>query len=141
MDAFVGFAASPKPREGAKVQSLNFEISSKHGIKNCLVIATSQLGLESWLGKFEKFDFRQGAKLSVIRAEEKTGLSFAQINIPRSVILVTEVFGQVEFSFKEMKDSVRVSIGFRKAVTDDELDAWSSEVEVAKSVILGALCD
>lgn len=141
MDTFVGFAASPKPRVGAKVESLKFEIESHLGIKDCLAFATTKSGLEKWLGEFEKFDLRQGAKLFVTRDEEKFGVSFAQINIPKSVILVTEHFGQVELSFKEKKNSVYVGVNFQKAVTPEELATWKELVAGAKSVMMGELSD
>lgn len=139
MESFVGFAASPKPRPGAKLLTQNLEIESELGIRECLAIVTTQAGLESWLGILEKFDFRQGAKLAMTRSELKTGLSFAQINIPKSVILVTEVFGQIQFGFKEKKDKVIVKIRFSKAVTPEELQTWETDVAEAKSVISGEL--
>ena len=139
IETWVGFSPSPKPVAGTSKQQEQIEIRGTFPPKVCLDLIATGAGLESWLGKVEKFDFRLGAKLSYTSNEEKFGATYSKIQIPKSVILVTESLGEIQFSIIEKKGEVTLKASFTKQLSDAEVESWKGEIRLAENRMRGAL--
>lgn len=139
IETWVGFSPSPKPVAGTSKQQEQIEIRGTFSPQACLNLIATGAGLESWLGKVEKFDFRLGAKLSYTSKDEKYGATYSKIHIPKSVILVTETLGEIQFSIVEKKGEVTLKAGFTKQLSEAEVESWNSEIRSAENRMRGAL--
>jgi hypothetical protein len=92
-DSWVGFRPSPKRDESRPTASQSFEATSELLIGKVLKLLTTQPGVESWLVSFTKFDARLGAKLKFSLEGENYGGTYARIDIPKRVIMLTELHG------------------------------------------------
>ena len=121
---FVGFAQSPKGDPRRKLTKQKFEVELSADLREVLgSFATAELYSEL-LDKSVRFDFRQGGKLIFEGAEEYRG-TFSQIAIPRSIVLNTELHGEISFSFRALKTGSRVVVALRRAVLPEESDQWN----------------
>lgn len=127
-DSWVGFRPSPKRDESKQVATAAFELTTNLLIAKVLKLLTSREGVESWLVSFTKFDARLGAKLKFSIGEENYGGTYARIDIPKRVILLTELHGEIDFRLKEQKDGTDISLTFTKTLNDEEKLAWENLV-------------
>lgn len=127
-DGWVGFRPSPKKDESKQVASQGFEITTDRLIAKVLKLLTTREGVESWLVSFTKFDVRMGAKLKFSIGEENFGGTYARIDIPKRVILLTELHGEIDFRLKEKKDGTEISLTFTKTLNDEEKSDWGNLV-------------
>lgn len=127
-ESWVGFRPSPKRDESKQVANQSLDLSSKLLIAKVLKLLTSREGVESWLVKFTKFDVRLGAKLKFSIGEENYGGTYARIDIPKRVILLTELHGEIDFRLKEKKDGTEVLLTFTKTLNDEEKSDWEKLV-------------
>jgi hypothetical protein len=141
MESWVGFSPSPKPAAGTSKHQEQIAIQGRFSPKACLDLIATGAGLESWLGQVEKFDFRLGAKLSYMTKDEKYGATYSKIQIPKSVILVTETLGEIQFSIVEKKGEVTLKAGFTKQLSEAEVESWRSEVSSVGSRMRGVLIE
>jgi hypothetical protein len=77
---------------------------------------------------FAKFDARLGAKLKFSIAEENYGGTYARIDIPKRVILLTELHGEIDFRLTEKKDGTDISLSFTKTLNEVEKSDWEQLV-------------
>lgn len=141
-DSWVGFRPSPKRDLSRPTASLQFELSSKMLIPKVLKLLTTKEGIESWLIEFTKFDARLGAKLKFSFGEENYGGTFARIDIPKRIILLTELHGELDFSFTEKPDGTDLKLTISKTINDSERSDWEKIANEAwsslKKVMLNA---
>jgi uncharacterized protein YndB with AHSA1/START domain len=123
-DSWVGFRPSPKRDETRPTASQNFEASSDLLIAKVLRLLTTQAGVESWLVSFTKFDARLGAKLKFTLNQENYGGTYARIDIPKRVILLTEFHGELDFRLTEKKDGTDIILSCTKTLTEQEKLDW-----------------
>lgn len=123
-DPFVGFSQSPKPNPNAKSRKLVIELRSELPIKELLARFCSQPGFESLFGATKKFDFRQGAKLSFTLGDREFRGTISQINIPKRIVVNTEIHGEIETQFKARGNTTDLKVIARSYVTDEELLDW-----------------
>ncbi|MFM1994589.1 MAG: hypothetical protein RLZZ610_106 [Actinomycetota bacterium] len=123
-DSWVGFRPSPKRDESRPTASKSAELTSKLLIAKVLKLLTTQSGVESWLVPFTKFDARLGAKLKFSVGEENYGGTFSRIDIPKRVILLTELHGEIDFRLTEKKDGTDVYVSCTKTLNDSEKPDW-----------------
>lgn len=128
-DSWVGFRPSPKRDESRPSASLSFEATSDLLIAKVLKLLTTQAGVESWLVSFTKFDARLGAKLKFTINEENYGGTYARIDIPKRIILLTELHGELDFRLTERKDGTDIVLNCTKTLTLAEKPDWEKLVQ------------
>lgn len=128
-DSWVGFRPSPKRDESRPTASQSFEATSDLLIAKVLKLLTTQVGVESWLVSFTKFDARLGAKLKFTLNEENYGGTYARIDIPKRIILLTELHGELDFRLTEKKDGTDISLSCTKTLNESEKPDWEKLVQ------------
>jgi hypothetical protein len=123
-DSWVGFRPSPKRDESRPTASQSFEATSPLLIGKVLKLLTTQQGVESWLVSFTKFDARLGAKLKFSLDGENYGGTYARIDIPKRVILLTELHGELDFRLTERSDGTDIALNCTKTLNQAEKAAW-----------------
>jgi hypothetical protein len=132
-DSFVGFRPSPKKDESRPAVKLQFNFSTSILIAKVLKLLLTQEGVEQWLVSFTKFDSRLGAKLKFSFQEENYGGTYARIDIPKRVVLLTELHGEIDFKLTEKKDGTDIELSCTKTLNESERIAWEALVaEVVK---------
>lgn len=129
-DPFVGFNQSPKPDPRAKRQELKFACEFDFDLRELLMRLTSQSGFESIFGKTKKFDFRQGAKLQFSLGETEYRGTIGQINIPKRIVLNTEVYGEIEFQFSTAKGPAKAIVLVRSNLVPEAVSDWDNQVSL-----------
>jgi hypothetical protein len=128
-DSWVGFRPSPKRDETRPTASQNLEASSDLLVAKVLKLLTTQVGVESWLVRFTKFDARLGAKLKFTINEENYGGTYARIDIPRRIILLTELHGELDFRLTERSDGTDIALTCTKTLNQAEKAAWEKLIQ------------
>lgn len=128
-DSWVGFRPSPKRDESRPTASQSFEATSDLLIAKVLKLLTTQVGVESWLVAFTKFEARLGAKLKFALDGENYGGTYARIDIPKRIILLTELHGELDFRLTEKKDGTDISLSCTKTLNDSEKPDWEKLVQ------------
>ena len=128
-DSWVGFRPSPKRDESRPTASQKFEVSSNLLIPKVLKLLTTQQGVESWLVSFTKFDVRLGAKLKFTLNNENYGGTYARIDIPKRLILLTEYHGELDFRLTEKKDGTDIVLSCSKGLNEQEKLDWEKTVQ------------
>lgn len=128
-DSWVGFRPSPKRDESRPTASQSFEATSDLLIAKVLKLLTTQVGVESWLVAFTKFDARLGAKLKFALDGENYGGTYARIDIPKRIILLTELHGELDFRLTEKKDGTDISLSCTKTLNESEKPDWEKLVQ------------
>jgi hypothetical protein len=128
-DGWVGFRPSPKRDESRPAASRSFEATSALLIPKVLKLLTTQVGVESWLVRFTKFDARLGAKLKFTINDENYGGTYARIDIPKRVIFLTEYHGELDFRLTEKKDGTDISLNCTKTLAEKEKLEWENIVQ------------
>ncbi len=126
-DNFVGFAQSPKADPNRKVKTYETELTLSADLKTVFAAFNDPDFYESVFDKLAKLDFRQGAKLTFVAEAEYRG-TYSRIDIPREIILLTELHGEVAFRFKERKGSV-IKLKVKKALLEEEVSTWGAACE------------
>jgi hypothetical protein len=128
-DSWVGFRPSPKRDETRSTANQSFEATSDLLIAKVLKLLTTQAGVESWLVVFTKFDARLGAKLKFTINEENYGGTYARIDIPKRIILLTELHGELDFRLTEKKDGTDIALNCTKTLNEAEKADWEKLVQ------------
>jgi uncharacterized protein YndB with AHSA1/START domain len=128
-DSWVGFRPSPKRDETRPTANQSFEATSDLLIAKVLKLLTTQAGVESWLVSFTKFDARLGAKLKFTINEENYGGTYARIDIPKRIILLTELHGELDFRLTEKKDGTDIALNCTKTLNEAEKADWEKLVQ------------
>jgi len=97
-------------------------------IAKVLKLLTTQEGVESWLVQFTKFQSQLGAKLRFTIGEENYGGTYARIDIPKRIILLTELHGEIDFKLVEKKDGTDLELTFTKTLNEAERSDWEQLV-------------
>ena len=126
-DNFVGFAQSPKADPNRKLKTYATELNLAADLKTIFAAFNEPEFYEHSFDKLIKLDFRQGAKL-IFEGETQYRGTFARIDIPREIILLTELHGEIAFRFKDRKGS-HIQLQVKKALLEDEISAWSAACE------------
>jgi hypothetical protein len=126
-DNFVGFAQSPKSDPNRKLKTYATELTLSADLKTIFAAFNEPEFYEHSFDKLVKLDFRQGAKLTFEGDTQYRG-TFARIDIPREIILLTELHGEIAFRFKERAGS-RIKLQIKKALLEEEISTWSSACE------------
>lgn len=128
-DNFVGFSPSPKADPDRQLVGREFSITSPMSIRDGLSLIVTESGMAPWLGEIHKFDFRQGAKLKYSIDGEAFGATFALIQVPKRIVLVTESLGEADFRFKELKNGFELKVNVKMALLDTQVAKWSKAID------------
>jgi hypothetical protein len=128
-DSWVGFRPSPKRDESRPSASHSFQVASDLQIAKVLKLLNTQVGVESWLVSFTKFDARLGAKLKFTLNEENYGGTYARIDIPKRIILLTELHGELDFRLTEKKDGTDITLVCTKTLNEAEKADWEKLIQ------------
>ena len=126
-DNFVGFAQSPKADPNRKLKTYSTELNLTADLKTVFAAFNEPEFYEKVLDKLLKLDFRQGAKLTFEGETQYRG-TFSRIDIPREIILLTELHGEIAFRFKDRKGS-HIKLQVKKALLEEEISTWSAACE------------
>jgi hypothetical protein len=130
-DSWVGFRPSPKKDDSRPIASKSFSFSTQLMIAKVLKLLTERDGVQSWLVEFTKFNCQLGAKLRFTIGEENYGGTYARIDIPKRVVLLTELHGEIDFKLLEKKDGTDIEVSFTKTINESERAHWDEIVELA----------
>lgn len=126
-DNFVGFAQSPKADPNRKLKTFATELSLSADLKTVFAAFNEPEFYERVFDKLVKLDFRQGAKLTFEGESQYRG-TFSRIDIPREIILLTELHGEIAFRFKDRKGS-QIKLQIKKALLEEEISLWGLACE------------
>ena len=135
-DNFVGFAQSPKPDPKRTVTKFRNELDLPVSERTLLSGFASEATYAQIIGPVSKFDFRPGGKL-LFAAEPEFRGTFSQISIPKTIVLNTELHGEISFLFSAGKTSSRVVVEVRKALLPEEVTLWQTSCESVVASIRG----
>lgn len=127
-DPFVGFQQSPKPDPRAQKHERKFNVEFDFDLKELLQRFTSRIGFEKLFGETKKFDFRQGAKLQFSFEEHQFRGTISQINIPKRIVLNTEIHGEMEFQFSTAKGPAKAIVLVRSNLVPEQVAGWEKDV-------------
>lgn len=127
-DPFVGFSPSPRLNPKGKPRSLKLELEIDSSIRDVLMRFSSRDGFEAVFGKTKKFDFRHGAKLNFSLGEREFRGTISQINIPKRVVVNTEIHGEIELQFKAQASGTKIFITARSFLTEEQLADWEQSI-------------
>ena len=127
-DPFVGFQQSPKPDPRAQRHERKFNLEFEFELKELLQRLTSRVGFEKLFGETKKFDFRQGAKLQFSFEDRQYRGTVSQINIPKRIVLNTEIHGEMEFQFSTAKGPAKAIVLVRSNMVPEQVADWESDV-------------
>jgi len=126
-DNFVGFAQSPKADPNRKLKTYSTELNLTADLKTVFAAFNEPEFYDKVFDKLLKLDFRQGAKLTFEGEAQYRG-TFSRIDIPREIILLTELHGEIAFRFKDRRGS-HIKLQIKKALLEEEISTWSSACE------------
>lgn len=113
--SWVGFSTSPKTPEGetiVEVAQMNVAVSDAQ-----LVAAlTTREGIESWIGATTAFTDRRGGNIDFVTDSGSFGGSFMLIDVPRRVILATEVHGEIDIKLDVRATPTSIAISMKRVV-------------------------
>jgi len=129
---WVGFRPSPKPVAGTAVHEASFEFDFDADQKRIVAVFSQVSLMKHWLGEVATADFRQGGLIK-FSTEGDSG-AFAQINLPKRLVIVSESLGQIDLRLKQ-RGKAKMSLAFRRALLPAEVEAWQTSVAVAAAKI------
>lgn len=127
-DNWVGFRSVPKGDPNRKLEKRKFEYTLTTEGPKVVNSFLKQEQFESWFGEVERFDARQGGRITFRRESQQFQGAFSRIQIPKLISLVTEFHGEIEMKLKEGRQT-KVSLRFQKALLPTELDQWHAEID------------
>lgn len=133
---FVGFAKSPKQREGVTLQEVQDILVLPVNRKVAAAALFSKLNAIEWLGEAPKWELSVGSKLAFVSGPlaDQT-LVVSESNLPRAITLMTESFGELRVTFSRRPASTQVELTFSRWSLPSENQLF--DATVAK--MLGAL--
>ena len=113
--SWVGFSTSPKTPEGetiVEVARIDVAVSDAQ-----LVAAlTTREGIESWIGTTTAFTDRRGGNIDFVTDSGAFGGSFMLIDVPRRVILATEIHGEIDIKLDVRATPTSIEISMKRVV-------------------------
>jgi len=135
-DFFVGFRPSPRRPEGLIPFRAEHTIAWSESPGAVFNFLTQRHFVESWLAPTTRFDSRQGGKLGFVSTDgEEFGGTYSRITIGRTVVLQTELHGELDFSLREVGEFGEVALVASRLGKPEEEASWRSRIEA----LVGAL--
>lgn len=125
---WVGFAKSPKPDPNLTKLNLSASIDFAAPVEKVFALVTSAAGLSSWLHKIEKTEVQTSGKIKFADVTEELQLAvFSLVEIGRRVVINSELFGEISFTFEKRKPTLEAS--FTKMVGAEVRDVEQAKFE------------
>jgi hypothetical protein len=125
---WVGFAKSPKPDPNLTKLNLSASIDFAAPVEKVFALVTSAAGLSSWLHKIEKSEVKTSGKIKLADVAEELQLAvFSLVEIGRRVVINSELFGEISFTFEKRKPTLEAS--FTKMVGAEVRDVEKAKFE------------
>lgn len=125
---WVGFAKSPKPDPHLTKLNLSASIDFAAPVEKVFALVTSAAGLSSWLHKIEKTEVQTSGKIKFADVTEELQLAvFSLVEIGRRVVINSELFGEISFTFEKRKPTLEAS--FTKMVGAEVRDVEQAKFE------------
>jgi uncharacterized protein YndB with AHSA1/START domain len=126
---WVGFAKSPKPDPNLSKLSLGASIEFAAPVQKVFDLVTSAAGLSSWLHKIEKTEVQTSGKIKLADVAEELQLAvFSLVEIGRRVVINSEIFGEISFTFDKRKPVFEIS--FTKMVASEVRDTEQAKFDL-----------
>lgn len=130
---WVGFQDVAKPVPGRTVTE---QASFPANIADARIVAllTTREGLSTWLAPVTAFSDRRGGNIDFTEGGVTYGGSFTLIDPPRSIVLVTERYGEIAVRIDPHAERTRVDVECRRFIPDtDDADAIIDAIRAAFS--------
>jgi hypothetical protein len=123
MAKVVGFAESPKPPAGSQLVeiSADLEVASDRDVTAATLFGKASAS--SWLGTFSKYELSLGGKV-LFEADARAPLTFTEVNLPKSVALIGEAFGELQFSLAKAGSATSVHLRFSRWVLPEDREVF-----------------
>ena len=135
---WVGFRSMPRRDRNRKLEKRKFEHVLEVDGPRVVNKFLKREEFEAWFGEVEKFDARQGGRISFLRDNNSYQGAFSRIQIPKQIILVSELHGEIAMHLREGRQT-KLTLKFQKAVLSSELDDWLIEIDRLQYKLLEAL--
>lgn len=110
-EEFVGFAKSPKQREGVSIQRAEEVFTSNLNRSDAAARLFAKDQAQLWLGDCAKWEIGVGTKLDIssgILAGQR--LIITEANLPKAITLVADSFGELRATFAKQFRGTKVSL-------------------------------
>ena len=114
--AWVGMGSVPKPQPGQTIVEAK-SFTSRCDDVETIVQITTQAGLSAWIDPVASFDARRGGDISF---EPGYGGSYALVQIPRHVVLLTERHGEISIRVNTKSKPIAVEVTITRFVPETE---------------------
>lgn len=124
-DGWAGFRATPKPLIGVSVEETTRAFMTAKPAPEVIGLLTTATGLSKWLGKVANLKLGVGAKASVTTEDQSIEILYTCLDFPGHIVFMSESLGELDFKLTEAKPGTKIHAVIRRAVTPEELPAWS----------------
>ena len=126
---WVGFAKSHQPDPKLSKLSLSARVEFAAPIQKVFDLVTSAAGLSSWLHKIEKTEVQTSGKIKLADVAEELQLAvFSLVEIGRRVVINSELFGEISFTFDKRKPVFEIT--FTKMVAAEARNAQHAKFDL-----------
>ncbi len=135
--SWFGTQSAPKPYTGPRVvESGVFDLAIAG--PQAIALLTTAAGLERWLATPTRFSGGRGATIEFVDGEQAFGGSFALLDIPDHIVIVTELHGEIDVQLAFRHTPVRATVSMTCVAKDDREAATIGERLRATMTRLGA---
>lgn len=122
MVEFVGFAPSPKVPEGSRLLTNQFIVDVNVSYKDAAATLLTKVAATQWLASVQTWQLDLGSKI-IFTDGDLAGIvaTVTETNLPRSLALIANEFGQLRILASKTQDGARIEIEFaRWSLPEDE---------------------
>ena len=134
MAKFVGFAESPKPPAGAQLVEISADLYIAADRDAAAATLFGKTSASAWLGAYSKYELSLGGKV-LFEADARAPLTFTEVNLPKSVTLIGEAFGELHFSLAKAGSATNLHLKFSRWVLPEDREGFEqTTTELIESI-------
>lgn len=137
MVKFVGFAESPKPPAGAQLVEISADLEVAADRDSTVAQLFGKNSAGAWLGPFTKYDLSLGGKV-LFEADARAPLTFTEVNLPKSVTLIGEAFGEFQLSLAKAGSATKLHLKFSRWVLPEDREGFEQTTKTLIEAIAEA---
>lgn len=137
MVKFVGFAESPKPPAGAQLVEISADLEVTADRDSTVAQLFGKNSAGAWLGPFTKYDLSLGGKV-LFEADARAPLTFTEVNLPKSVTLIGEAFGELQLSLAKAGSATNLHLKFSRWVLPEDREGFEQTTKTLIEAIAEA---
>lgn len=137
MAKFVGFAESPKPPAGAQLVEISADLFIAADRDAAAATLFGKTSASAWLGSFIKYDLSLGGKV-LFEADARAPLTFTEVNLPKSVTLIGEAFGELQLSLAKAGSATNLHLKFSRWVLPEDCEGFEQTTKILIEAIAEA---